>query len=976
MDKKTTYRVIEQKDIQMQMIDLKIKDAKTLSPNVNQFDKKKHEKIQKSVGNTENLPTAKKKYQLLNSKTGKTAPIFTNQKPRFNRDRELEIGEPYDFKVESLDLESANERVAPISTTLTPIENGKRSKDTKKYGFTDFMTENAEERGGGKSAKQVLNIGSPYSIRHDLHIEVDQIEQILSALPNEYWNYVGKTKNKSTDDDVKDENLNVDGRFLVNDKILQKKNYTLEDIKSLRGLPTSNEINEDSFGERDGNKGIKDAANFQNQVEAQWRSSIYGRSVDDKKYKTSDLEMRGTRPFEEPDDENNHAYQAEVLYEGNKVYITGNSYEELATKLGAFNSGYLKDKMGDQMANSGKSDNEERCIEHGKQFLGKDQDNDYSLMNNIHSLKRIPVGITEKKNRHMSILNNEIIESRGFKRSISARGIKQLDIETAISSALNDPSPNSAQEYFERATPTESKKEIGAEKNSSDEQIVYSHNHAAGMSTIDNTPESAHIHFTVDIRQRKNTASRLNPNLKESDKPAEVSITPDEGYSWPENGSSKKVDMYEDQVAAFSTSNEDVVCLDGVDMGKSYQEKHLYPVISTQLQLDQSQYKNMVVFAEGESGDVYFAEDKKTGGRVAIKVIPYSSKNRIRGINNEIEILRESTSFNTVYFLGCLEKKGCVWLVNEYMDLGSLADVFERYPQSTLPPPVAAYCLNSLFLALNHLHSCSILHMDICSDNILFNNKGEVKLADFASAKRCSKNETVLRKEISSLYWAAPEVLRGSGYSQKSEIWAAGVVGYEILTGTPPYIEYPELKAKSLLTSFGLTPALKAFVSSRVAPPVSDPCSSRGQKTVDGLIKEPHLNATENSHTRDKSLLSQVVSENKELIFAGNKPRLPISSIGFLSENTSHTTTFESVSLTSPFSLDGSTYFYNQIKSPTLLDFVVDVCIYNENNRLSVSHILGVSWLFTAIITITTSIQLVIVIFSLIYFGDCKMFES
>ncbi|PVU94506.1 hypothetical protein BB559_002982 [Furculomyces boomerangus] len=104
-------------------------------------------------------------------------------------------------------------------------------------------------------------------------------------------------------------------------------------------------------------------------------------------------------------------------------------------------------------------------------------------------------------------------------------------------------------------------------------------------------------------------------------------------------------------------------------------------------------------------------------------------------------MLRSAHCSNVVSFLGTTHTPDSVWMVMEYMDEGSLADVLEKYPEIGVPDDVAAYCLRSLLLAVVYLHSCSIIHTDIRSDNILFNSQGVVKLADFGLGEKCFPNE-------------------------------------------------------------------------------------------------------------------------------------------------------------------------------------------------------------------------------------------
>ncbi|OMJ21431.1 Serine/threonine-protein kinase pakC [Smittium culicis] len=157
-----------------------------------------------------------------------------------------------------------------------------------------------------------------------------------------------------------------------------------------------------------------------------------------------------------------------------------------------------------------------------------------------------------------------------------------------------------------------------------------------------------------------------------------------------------------------------------------------------------------------------------------------------------------------------VDNKNDIMMVMEYMDKGSLTDILEKYPEVTIPPNISAYFIKSLLMAIVYIHSCSIIHTDIRSDNVLINSSGVVKLADLGLAESCLPNQVVSRK-AENLYWSAPESIKNSGFSQKSDVWSIGIVGYELLFGTPPYIEYPDLKVAELISKTGIDCALNSY---------------------------------------------------------------------------------------------------------------------------------------------------------------------
>lgn len=88
--------------------------------------------------------------------------------------------------------------------------------------------------------------------------------------------------------------------------------------------------------------------------------------------------------------------------------------------------------------------------------------------------------------------------------------------------------------------------------------------------------------------------------------------------------------------------------------------------------------------------------------------------------------------------------------------------------------------------AIAHCHKLSIAHRDIKPDNILFNDRNVLKLADFGSA-HCFHNGELMNGVVGTPFYVAPEVLAGKKYDEKVDIWSAGVILYVMLAGVPPF---------------------------------------------------------------------------------------------------------------------------------------------------------------------------------------------
>ncbi|KAI8324658.1 kinase-like protein [Martensiomyces pterosporus] len=216
-------------------------------------------------------------------------------------------------------------------------------------------------------------------------------------------------------------------------------------------------------------------------------------------------------------------------------------------------------------------------------------------------------------------------------------------------------------------------------------------------------------------------------------------------------------------------------------------------------------YDELEEYAEGESGNVFVAHSKKQNKQVAIKVVSKTAKTRYRKLRNELKILRRIRSHHIVRFYEYFSIDDSVWIVYEFMSRGSLTDLLAGYPVLRMPEPVIAYAMHAILTALAYLHERRIVHCDLRSDNVLIGSNGQVKLADFSSAAHLSTDQKSAQKTaLGAVYWMAPELAKGAGYSPSTDVWAAGALIYEMLEGQPPYIEYPELKVLELATAKGI----------------------------------------------------------------------------------------------------------------------------------------------------------------------------
>lgn len=132
------------------------------------------------------------------------------------------------------------------------------------------------------------------------------------------------------------------------------------------------------------------------------------------------------------------------------------------------------------------------------------------------------------------------------------------------------------------------------------------------------------------------------------------------------------------------------------------------------------------------------------------------------------------------------------------IDLCDTPDLFDRISKrgQVFSETEAASIFSPLMLSISYCHRLGIAHRDIKPDNVLFDSRGDLKLADFGSAEWFGMNERrTMTGVVGTPYYVAPEVLSGREYTEKVDVWSAGVILYIMLAGVAPF--YGETPAET-----------------------------------------------------------------------------------------------------------------------------------------------------------------------------------
>lgn len=218
----------------------------------------------------------------------------------------------------------------------------------------------------------------------------------------------------------------------------------------------------------------------------------------------------------------------------------------------------------------------------------------------------------------------------------------------------------------------------------------------------------------------------------------------------------------------------------------------------------QSQIENIYEVGEkigqGSFGKVFSVTEKSTGIKWAMKCIHKIEKSlAIKLLEREVAILKRVQHENIIQLKEVFETHDKVFLIMEYCGGGELAA--ELLKVKKFSEVETKKIMSSLASAIAYLHKSDIVHRDLKLSNILLSDNPIddkdhlfIKVTDFGLSviKGGVGHENMLNSFCGTLIYMAPEVVENKTYSQQCDVWAMGVIAYQLLCGSPPFISDDE----------------------------------------------------------------------------------------------------------------------------------------------------------------------------------------
>lgn len=201
-----------------------------------------------------------------------------------------------------------------------------------------------------------------------------------------------------------------------------------------------------------------------------------------------------------------------------------------------------------------------------------------------------------------------------------------------------------------------------------------------------------------------------------------------------------------------------------------------------------NRYELLELIGTGGMANVYKAKCHRLNRLVAIKILKSDLAENAdfrRRFRDESLAVAQLSHANIVSIYDVSSSHGIDYIVMELIDGITLKQYMER--RVHMDWREALHFITQIMRGLSHAHSRGIIHRDIKPQNIMVLRDGSVKVADFGIACLADAHQTLAQEALGSVHYISPEQAKGERLDARSDIYSAGVVLYEMLTGRLPF---------------------------------------------------------------------------------------------------------------------------------------------------------------------------------------------
>jgi len=259
-------------------------------------------------------------------------------------------------------------------------------------------------------------------------------------------------------------------------------------------------------------------------------------------------------------------------------------------------------------------------------------------------------------------------------------------------------------------------------------------------------------------------------------------------------------------------------------------------------------YSLFRLVGEGQFGSVFQAIHNITGATVAVKMIAKKklTPETLRMVENEVAIMKLLWHPSVIHFYERLETPEHICLAMEYASHGSLMDLVSR--NKRLPEDVARKYFRQVVRAVGYIHSRHVVHRDIKAENLLLDERMNIKLVDFGLSCTFTPGEH-LKTFCGSPTYASPELVQRKSYvGPEVDCWSLGVLLYYMLVGSLPFTgtTFVDLYRKIIAARFRMPPFISASCAELIHSILTPNAHMRA--TINDMLNHPWFNQGHHHH--------------------------------------------------------------------------------------------------------------------------------
>ena len=204
-------------------------------------------------------------------------------------------------------------------------------------------------------------------------------------------------------------------------------------------------------------------------------------------------------------------------------------------------------------------------------------------------------------------------------------------------------------------------------------------------------------------------------------------------------------------------------------------------------------YKTIKKIGKGGFGEVYLIEkDNKEYALKKISILEYKlTEKQIEEYKEKIKCFAALNSNNIIKYYDSFVQDDYFNILMEYGGDSNLKQFIQKYKikNQFIEEKIIKQIINQLYFGLKEIHNNKIIHRDLKPENIIINKKNKIKIGDFSISKILTTNSKYGKTKIGTLFYTAPEIIKGDKYDNRVDIYSLGCIIYELFTLNEYYID-------------------------------------------------------------------------------------------------------------------------------------------------------------------------------------------